>query len=69
MANDRYRPRADIHLTTKLSGGPRAKDVRDGEARGVPQLHAVDDDRRIEHAQTDPEHADAQEVGDELLGG
>src|SRR2546430_6107838 len=34
----------------------------------LPILHPVHDERRIEHAKADPEHADAQEVRDELPG-
>ena len=48
--------------------GKRAQDVGDREPRWVLELHAVDDERRVEHAQPDAEHADAQEVGDELPG-
>src|SRR5207245_211126 len=48
--------------------GKRAQDVGDREPRWVLELHAVHDERRVEHAQPDAEHADAQEVGDELPG-
>ncbi len=53
-------------LPEQLGIGQRAQDVGDREARWERELQAVDEDRRVEHADADAEHADAQHVQDQL---
>ena len=48
--------------------GERAQDVGHREAGGEGQPQAVDQHRRVQHADADAEHADAQQVGDQLPG-
>ena len=49
--------------------GERAQDVGHREARGVGELHAVHEHRRVEHAHAHAEHADAEHVEDQLPDG
>ena len=46
--------------------GQRAQDVGDRQSRREHELHAVDQDRRVEHADAGPEHADGEHVEDQL---
>ena len=46
--------------------GERAQDVGHRQARRKDELHAVDQDRRVEHADAGAEHADREQVGDQL---
>ena len=48
--------------------GQRAQDVGHREPRRKRQLQPVDQDRRVEHADADAEHADAQHVQHQLPG-
>ena len=49
--------------------GQRAQDVGHRVSRGKLELQAVDEDRRVEHAHADPEHADTAEVEPQLPAG
>ena len=48
--------------------GERAQNVGHGQPGWKGQLHAIDQDRGVEHAEADAEHADAQHVQNELPG-
>ena len=59
-------PRSGHRAAQQHRVGQRAQDVGDRQAGREGQLHAVDQDRRVEHADAGAEHADRQHVQHQL---